>query len=81
MTTPSHFFEKLQKLQAWDIEWHTMHHIVYESTKLTSLPLLTTKKKNQGRDSLLCGSHNFLFSQNCWCNVSHTTFALATTHF
>jgi hypothetical protein len=45
MTTPSHFFEKLQKLQAWDIEWHTMHHIVYESTKLTSLPLLTTKKK------------------------------------
>jgi len=47
MTTPSHFFEKLQKLQAWDIEWHTMHHIVYESTKLTSLPLLTTKKKTK----------------------------------
>jgi hypothetical protein len=49
MTTPSHFFEKLQKLQAWDIEWHTMHHIVYKTTKLTSLPSLTTKETPRKR--------------------------------
>jgi len=48
MTTPSHFFEKLQKLQAWDIEWHSTHRIVYETTKLTPLPSLTTKK-NPGK--------------------------------